>query len=421
MKETFVSNYSIEVLADASYPFSYKELYVSNYSLEALVDIYVPFIYKELFISNYTLEVLCSYIDVATTINTNYYFFSGNVLENSTPVVRQIIAYNQSTLLKEAHISSTISGSFLLPLSKNINYFLVCLDDTSGLSYNSLAIASIKPKHIPITNTIYDYGLSSINPGKSAYDIKLKNPKATYNGIYWIQPTGYVSPIQIYCDMITQGGGWTMCARWDRDFPIGRIPCLPVGALRNNINVADMVYTGTEGSTQTSTINIIPIIAAGATMFMHVNMGLFGTTWNNIYFSEIYQVVRDNPNNIFDITFDSNYVTNGGVIGSVVQGSEALKNRWFDYNMSLMSGIYAYYLNGGEGNAMFTNGGRPGAVYSTFTESDCRGLRDPVVVWGFYGKDSTFMDYSSGTPMVGTNMRTSDSPPIYRFNFMFIR
>jgi len=394
-----------------------KDLLVSNYNIEVLQIYVYPHIYKLIDISNFYIEVLHPYI--STPLKKDIYNFTGRVLENTTPVMRQVTAFNQNTFLKESTITSSTDGSFLLTSENNESHFLICKDDNVNISYNDLIIANLMPEN---SN---DYGLSVLNPGKSAYDIKLNNANATANGLYWIQPEGYISPIQVYCDMVTQGGGWTMCARWDRDFPTNRIPCLPVGALRNNINVSDMIYTSTEGATQTSTINIIPIIAAGATMLMHVNMGLHGTVWNNIYFSEIYQVVLDNPDNIFNISFDTNYVSGGGVIGSVVQGSSTLKNRWLDNSMSVMSssysGTYNYYLNGGEGNAMFTNGGRPGAVYSTFNDPDCRGLRDPTVVWGFYGKDGTFMDYSTGTPLVGTNMRTSDSPPLYRFNFMFIR
>lgn len=51
-------------------------------------------------------------------------------------------------------------------------------------------------------------GLSRDNPARRAKDIRAANPT---NGVYWIQPTGSSSPLQVYCDMETDGGGW-MCA-----------------------------------------------------------------------------------------------------------------------------------------------------------------------------------------------------------------
>lgn len=51
-------------------------------------------------------------------------------------------------------------------------------------------------------------GLTRDRPARRAIDIRAANPT---NGVYWIQPTGSASPLQIYCDMETDNGGW-MCA-----------------------------------------------------------------------------------------------------------------------------------------------------------------------------------------------------------------
>jgi len=53
------------------------------------------------------------------------------------------------------------------------------------------------------------YGGSPSNPGYSAWDVKNSDPSAA-DGYYWIQPPGYSTAKEIWCDMTNFNGGWMM-------------------------------------------------------------------------------------------------------------------------------------------------------------------------------------------------------------------
>lgn len=60
---------------------------------------------------------------------------------------------------------------------------------------------------------------SKENPATSCKDLLAKAP-ATKDGAYWINPDN-TAPYQVWCDMTTDGGGWTLAMRFKNDNKLG--------------------------------------------------------------------------------------------------------------------------------------------------------------------------------------------------------
>lgn len=262
---------------------------------------------------------------------------------------------------------------------------------------------------------------------------RLQTEPTTTDGVYLMDPDGAGgSPAySSFCDMTTQGGGWTLVIKYDSAQASAGSYALDAGAGRGDINATDLTDINATGNL-TASVDVRPFVTNGATHFMHVgktdDAATDSSTYVRVYFSEIYQVVIDTPANLFDSSLDSNNAT--ALIGTAVSPTSAVrKDRWFEPDFTPMTvpdtdgdTSNVFVIDGGEGDAMFTNGNREGAVYTCGNSSGAAGHGDPKVQWGFRGADGSQQSYG-GAIYIGTfcSSALTGCVPESQINMMFVR
>ena len=296
-------------------------------------------------------------------------------------------------------------------------------------------------------------------------------------GPLWINPQKFAgtnataNPFQVWCDMTTQGGGWTLGIKYDRDQATSSKYSLernggtnyyghtglstldPRGALYETLDMRDIINANkargtaygrwlmhccTEGS-----VNVTRAMYTGhafnSTAYAAASVSAGGTTTLNTSptFSQLHNNIYADPTELWN-TQGSSITNSGGGSTSTVQnyqsstdiatyGGGVFYALGTDYSLPSTANIQTNSSlitsstddTGNvtrqdtlDGNYMFSCTSREGSVYCSGTNSTSTqsGHNSPAFNWGWFSKDGTQQSYGYGSlSTIGTHCASSFS------------
>ena len=242
------------------------------------------------------------------------------------------------------------------------------------------------------------------------------------SGVYWIDPDGGDSDnaLEVFCDMETNGGGWTMCGKFDRD-NAGGASVVPAGFGRAPI-FPDNLSTVAGFCTESASIDCRQLIEDGATQMLNAGANGDGMPWADGRIIDLPAEIADDPTNLWDIALDEDQA--GQCVSDIIITRDLDGNDLGNNDNGASLSARATLMGNG---ALFTSKGRPGANFSNAGQPGCSATSYDTVFWSWAdangGLDNHACGATGGHLQLGTGCDQSATwrKPTYRYNLLFFR
>ncbi len=306
--------------------------------------------------------------------------------------------------------SSGISGIDSVVVRNPDGELLTVPDMTATFTIGKLADpAALPPKGeiLPDCKAILDAGLS------------------TGSGSYWVDPDGgeTTNAVEVLCDMDTNGGGWTLCGKYDRD-NTGAVRYLPAGFARTSVFAGNLgTVAGFCG--QAASHDCRSLIQNGATQILNVGVDEDSTSWADGRIIDLHAEVIADPSNLWDVELDEDGVGECTLDAITTRDLDGVDLGNSDggailYEGSAIIGDGAFWTNDKRNGASFSNAGA-GVPWN------CTGTGHDTVYWSWRAADDSLDDHGCGAGaghlQLGTGCAQAGTwqKPTYRYNMMFMR